>query len=219
MSQSLISNLQIAGYTDMQWVTRMAVRKDKVVLRDILNKALNNISTEQHNSIYKKWVTPTIKESVVDYTYLWYLFGLIVGIIALYIMKVIANKQLALEVKEKTSELIRKNEQLEEAQEIAKLGSWRLDMIHDKLLWSNEVYRIFGKESFSFEPSYKNFLDFIHPDDRNKVKESFENSVKEKTQYDIIHRIGINKEIKYVRERGTTHYIDGDKPSFTQGTV
>ena len=53
----------------------------------------------------------------------------------------------------RTSEVELTNEILKEAQEVAHIGNWHLDLVIDKLSWSDEVYRIFG-----IDPNLLNLL-------------------------------------------------------------
>jgi PAS domain S-box-containing protein len=93
---------------------------------------------------------------------------------------------------------------LEKAEEIAHLGSWQLDLIDNRLVWSDEVYRIFGLEPGEFKTTYEAFLESIHPDDRVRVENAYSGSLRENRDvYEIEHRIVRRKsgEIRFVREK------------------
>ena len=94
------------------------------------------------------------------------------------------------------------------SEELAQLGSWKLDLVKNKLTWSDEVYRIFGLEPQEFEATYEAFLEAVHPDDRNKVNAAYTNSLQEgKEGYEIEHRL-LNKKtgkLKFVFEK-CLHY-------------
>lgn len=92
------------------------------------------------------------------------------------------------------------------AQEVGKIGSWRLDIRRNVLTWSDENYRIFGipKETVL---SYETFLSTIHPDDRAYVQTSWQEAISGKP-YDIEHRIVVDGRIKWVREKA---YLEFDK--------
>ncbi|HYN35570.1 MAG TPA: EAL domain-containing protein [Actinomycetota bacterium] len=62
--------------------------------------------------------------------------------------------------------LERANRDLAEAQELASVGSWEWDMETDKVLWSEELFRIFDKDPETFTPTLVGFLELVHPDDR-----------------------------------------------------
>lgn len=119
------------------------------------------------------------------------------------------------------SEAIQKSEaRLTEAQKIAKIGSWELDLVTNNLSWSDEVYRIFDLKPQQFKATYEAFLDNIHPDDRERVNQAYTASVKNKTQYSIEHRLILKDgSIKYVKEYGKTFYNDNGQAIRSFGTV
>jgi two-component system, cell cycle sensor histidine kinase and response regulator CckA len=106
--------------------------------------------------------------------------------------------------RKRMEEALRESERrLNKSQEIAHLGSWDLDLLTNRLIWSDEVYRILGlgRELVS---TYETFLDAVHPEDRSAVDEAFSGSLQEgKDSYEIEHRV-VRKnsgEIRYVHER------------------
>jgi len=113
--------------------------------------------------------------------------------------------------RKRAEEALRENEQrLSRAQEIAHLGSWELDLITNRLTWSDEVYRIFGLQPQEFGATYEAFLEAVHPDDRAAVDTTYSSSVREgRDTYEIEHRV-IRKstgEILTVHER-CEHFRD-----------
>ena len=102
------------------------------------------------------------------------------------------------------------NARLREAQEIAHLGHWEFDISSGSISWSDEVYRIFGMEPQDITPTYDLFLEMLHPDDRDMVNKTYQDSVANRTQYNIEHRIQLKDgTVKHVKEKGCTEY-DGD---------
>lgn len=109
---------------------------------------------------------------------------------------------------------------LKEAQEIAHLGYWDLDLLQDVLTWSDEVYRIFGLNPQSFGGKLEDFLSAVHPEDRERVSKAYDESIKNRETYDIIHRIvRPDGEIRYVHEQCRTHYDSAGEPTRSLGTV
>ena len=66
-------------------------------------------------------------------------------------------------------ELRRTTERLTEAERLARLGSWEWDIPKNEVTWSDELFRIYGLEPGETEPSYEEFLNRVHPDDRESV--------------------------------------------------
>ena len=65
-------------------------------------------------------------------------------------------------------ELRIKNRQLEEAQEIAKMGNWEWDTTTNRILWSKGLHRIY--ETDPARPiNFENFLEMVSPDDKERV--------------------------------------------------
>lgn len=109
---------------------------------------------------------------------------------------------------------------LVEAQSISKLGSWNLDLINNKVIWSDEVYRIFGLEHDEFGASYEAFLEVVHPDDRDLVNTAYTESVKNKTPYDLVHRLLLKDgTLKYVNAKCQTYYDADGTPLRSIGTT
>lgn len=88
---------------------------------------------------------------------------------------------------------------LERAQAISHLGSWHLDATLGKLSWSNETYRIFGIPCDA-PMTLASFIESIYPDDRERVMRVWQ-AAQSSPPYDVEHRIVVNGEIKWVRER------------------
>lgn len=123
--------------------------------------------------------------------------------------------------RKREEEKLRRSEQgLMEAQRIAHLGNWNLDLASNTLSWSDEIFRIFEIDPNKFGASYGAFLNAIHPDDREMVNKAYTESLANKTAYDIVHRLLMpDGRIKYVNEKCETHYDAAGKPLLSVGTV
>lgn len=111
-------------------------------------------------------------------------------------------------------------ERLKLAQELARIGSWELDILKDELWWSDEVYRLFDLQPDEFEVTYESFLEHIHPDDREMVNDAYTLSLKTKKSYEISHRLKLRDGcIKYVVEKCKTYFNEEGKPIKSIGTV
>ncbi len=118
-------------------------------------------------------------------------------------------------------ERLRKSQaRLVEAQRIGLVGSWELDLASGNLEWSDTVYEIFELDRERFTATYETFLGVIHPNDRERVNETYTRAVRNRTAYDIVHRLLMpDGRIKHVRERCETHYDDAGVPIRSIGTV
>ncbi|MCR4287384.1 MAG: PAS domain-containing protein [Deltaproteobacteria bacterium] len=109
-------------------------------------------------------------------------------------------------VGERTVELALANESLRKAQEVAHIGSWHLNLLENILEWSDESYRIFGVP-IGAPSNYEKFLEIVHPDDRGYVDKKWKAAI-EGEPYDIEHRILVNNEVKWVREKAELKFDD-----------
>ena len=93
---------------------------------------------------------------------------------------------------------------LREAQAVAHIGSWQLDLRRNRLDWSDETCRIFGVAAGTVL-NYEQFLACVHPDDRNLVNEAWQAALNGQT-YNIEHRIIVKGEERWVHERARLHF-------------
>lgn len=107
-----------------------------------------------------------------------------------------------------------------QAQALANIGHWELDLIKNSLYWSDEVYRIFGLEPQEFGATYEAFLRYIHPEDVEMVNSIYMLSIKEKHGYYVEHRIvRENGEVGFVEERCEHEFDEDGNPIKSIGTV
>ena len=114
------------------------------------------------------------------------------------------NLKAEIEKKEVYEEVLKNNTFLfNEAQRMAKTGSWEWDIETGKDHWSDELYRVFGFEKENTVASFDVFFDILHPDDKEAVLLSVKHSVKSheafKMEYRIINTNGI---VRYIDARG-----------------
>lgn len=118
-------------------------------------------------------------------------------------------------------DLQKKETLLMEAQAIANMGSWEWNIKTNELMWSDLIYDIFGISSRDFEATYDAFLNRVHPDDRDIVKQSVNSAISDPSKdYNILHRIiKTDGSERIVRERGKVKFDDTGKATFMIGTV
>src|SRR5690606_176730 len=110
---------------------------------------------------------------------------------------------------------------LAEAQRIAHIGSWEWDIPSDSLIWSDEVYRIFGYLPQSFTPRYDTeFMNSIHPDDREMVSQAVAESLRTGQTYAVTHRVVLaDGSQRTVRETGEVVFDPARRPMRMIGNV
>ena len=96
-------------------------------------------------------------------------------------------------------------EDLDRAQAVGNIGSWRLDTQRNILTWSPEAHRIFGIPEGT-PLTYETFLSTIHPDDRDLVDTKWKEALRG-GNYDIEHRIIAHGATRWVREKA---YLEFD---------
>jgi len=119
-----------------------------------------------------------------------------------------------------THRLEKTEQRLTQAQAIAKLGSWELDLRSNRLYWSDEIFRIFEIDPQQFGASYEAFLNLVHPDDRARLDAAYRDSVATRKPYFLRHRLLVaDGRVKWVEERGETTYDEDGTPLISAGTV
>lgn len=106
---------------------------------------------------------------------------------------------------------------LDRAQKVAHVGSWHLDLLNNTLLWTDETYRIFGLEPGK-PVNYGQFLQMVHPGDREYVDRKWRAALAGEA-YEIEHRIIINGQVKWVREKAEVEMDKRGRPLRGVGTV
>lgn len=93
---------------------------------------------------------------------------------------------------------------------MARIGSWELDLINNKLFWSEMVHVLHETDPNTFEPDLEKGINFYREDFRNMVAEEVMQCIQEGTPFDfeaVIVTIN-NKEI-WVRAIGNAEFSDG----------
>ena len=78
---------------------------------------------------------------------------------------------------------------LKEAEHIAGIGSWQVDMSTRVVKWSDETYRIYGYQPQEIVPSYEKFLSHVCPEDIEIVKAALAHAVEKLDSYECEFKI------------------------------
>jgi PAS domain S-box-containing protein len=111
-------------------------------------------------------------------------------------------------------------EKLLAAQNIAKIGYFKVDLINHNMFWSDKLYEIWGVDKGNFKITYQNFFKTIHPDDAQKFEEARSNAISNGTAMDLEFRvIQPDGSIKWVHEKGGTSKDEKGNLATFEGTV
>jgi hypothetical protein len=81
--------------------------------------------------------------------------------------------------------LRRSRERLREVQRLAQLGTWEYNLETGEIHWSDETFRISGLNPDDRPPSFEEYLNIIHPQDRGKLERALENAVQNGAAYHL----------------------------------
>lgn len=110
---------------------------------------------------------------------------------------------------------------LNEASKLAKVGAFEYDIQTKEVIWSDEVYSIFGiSNSIKGVQLNDAYFNSVHPNDLVQLKNLVENAITKKENYDIVHRIIMSTgDIKYVFGRGKVNLNPNGDVVSIQGVV
>lgn len=115
--------------------------------------------------------------------------------------------------------LVQLTNSLQNAQRVAKMGSWEWNVATDEQKWSDEQYRIFGYEPQFIQPSHKMLIDAVHYIDRPIVEREIAAALEKRQPYDINFLIvQPSGNIRHVNLLGQV-YLENEKEVIIAGTV
>ena len=110
-------------------------------------------------------------------------------------------------------------ERLANAQEIAHLGNWELDLRTGQFDCSDEIFRIFALEPREAGHSPEDLLNRLHPNDREEVREAIQRHFAEGCAFDIDHRVLLSDGERIVHTEGRLILDDAGEPIRFEGTA
>jgi signal transduction histidine kinase len=108
---------------------------------------------------------------------------------------------------------------LDEAQQLASLGSWERNLVTGKGYWSDNHYRLFSMQPGNSVPTLDEFYSLIHPDDRMQAREMVTTAIKNGSSYEITYRLASDSVNRIFLSRGKVVCDDNLKPVSVVGTV
>jgi two-component system cell cycle sensor histidine kinase/response regulator CckA len=90
----------------------------------------------------------------------------------------------------------------DDTQQIAHVGSWEVDFVTNKISWSDESYRIVGLEPQSQPATLELFYAFVHPDDRERVRQAIDAATRASTFEVEFRVVRADGSVRHVLDRG-----------------
>jgi PAS domain S-box-containing protein len=116
--------------------------------------------------------------------------------------------------------LVEQAHRLNEAQQLAKLGSWEWDLVTNEVTWSSELKKIYGWNNSEVPRHFDAYKEQIHPEDKDKVEKMIERTLKKGMPFDLNHRIKTNdKSVRMLHARGEIMTSADGKPIKMRGTA
>jgi PAS domain S-box-containing protein len=111
-------------------------------------------------------------------------------------------------------------ERLAESQRLARLGSWEWTLGTGVLRWSDETLRLFGYAPGAITPSFDDYLNHLHPDNRGTVKSWIEGAIEGRQPFSHQQRIvRADGEERVLAVRGQLTEDDEGRPLALGGTM
>jgi PAS domain S-box-containing protein len=102
-----------------------------------------------------------------------------------------------------TAERLRESgDHLTEAQRLARVGSWSVDVATGRRIWSDELYRLLGHEPGAFEPDQERVFERVHPDDADRVRSAYMEQLSRAEAWEDEFRIALpNGDVRWLASR------------------
>jgi len=98
---------------------------------------------------------------------------------------------------------------LEMAETVTGIGHWRLDRTTNRVVWSDEVYRIYGVDRGEFDPSLGDAMKYYHPDDRMVLASLLERAAETGEGFEVrLRLIREDGEMRHVVSRGGAERLE-----------
>ena len=118
------------------------------------------------------------------------------------------------------TELRESEKRLQRSQSFAKIGTWDWDIKTGSLFWSDCIWPLFGYVKEETSTTYENFLNAVHPEDREKVSQAVTDCVEKEKEYNIEHRVvWPDGTVRWMQESGDVIRSDDGGPLHMLGVV
>ncbi|MCW9057866.1 MAG: response regulator [Gammaproteobacteria bacterium] len=123
-------------------------------------------------------------------------------------------------VKQSEVALRASEERLRRSQIYANIGTWDWNIQTGELYWSERIGPLFGYPEGDLETSYENFLNAVHPDDRQAVLDAVQDCIEKGAEYKLEHRcVWPDGTVRWLLEKGDVVRDPQGKPLHMLGVV
>ena len=106
------------------------------------------------------------------------------------------------QVEREKQKLLASQTALSQAQQVAQMGSWEIDLTTKLMTWSDNLFHLFGLNPADGEPNLADLIDSVHPEDRSRLKAMFTQVLTEGIPYDTDLRISkADGSLRYIESR------------------
>jgi two-component system NtrC family sensor kinase len=103
---------------------------------------------------------------------------------------------------------------LDLAQQKVQLGSWEWNVVTDQMTWSNSLASLHGIDNTKSFPSFEQWLELVHADDRANVRNTVRAALAGERDYDVEFRaLRPDGKVSWIAARGALFRDDDDKPT------
>src|SRR5262249_55984893 len=142
---------------------------------------------------YGPFHAPTAHESLI----LVQLFMGVVAVTSLVLAAVMSERERAEEAARQS------RDELHRTLEAARVGTWHWDQPTGKVCWSDNLEAIHGLAPGTFGGTFEDFLESVHPADRDKVLQAIRSAVEEAKDYEIEYRsVCADGSLRWMGSRG-----------------
>jgi len=100
------------------------------------------------------------------------------------------------------------------------MGTWRLDLIEDVMTWDEALFKLFGLSPGTFRGGYEDFLNCIHPADRETLRASMARAIESSVEYSARYRIILPDQTECTLEsRGSVNCDENGRPIHLSGVA
>jgi PAS domain S-box-containing protein len=117
-------------------------------------------------------------------------------------------------------ELQKSEARLAEAQRISHVGSWEWEVAGDRIVWSDELCRIYGIAPAAFGGTLEGYLALVHPDDRTMAKQVMKDALRRGGPFAFEHRVvSSDGNVRTIMGRGEAFVDASGTPVRAAGTA